>query len=127
MVSLRHEGHEQDGERLPRRVRRSASGDPAMTFQPFGRPRRPQAPGHTLRPDNGGGGTAPSAHNAREQTNNFAQIDSATNSELLDQYLVARFIGALEVVEQLATLRYKLQKSPPGVVVLDVRLEMLGQ
>src|SRR5690349_1829362 len=98
-----------------------------MTFQPFGRPRRPQAPGHTLRPDNDGGGTAPSAHNAREQTNNFAQIRSATNSELLDQCLIAPFIGALEVIEQLAALRYKLQKSPPRMVVLDVGLEVLGE
>ena len=109
------------------RVRRSASGDPAMTFQPFGRPRRPQASGHTLRPDNDGGGTVPSAYNAREQTNNFAQIGSAANSELLDQYLIARLIGALEVIEQLATLGYELQKSAPGMVILDVRLEMLGE
>src|ERR1700732_3623604 len=53
--------------------------------------------------------------------------DLAANPELLDQGLVAAFIGPLEVIEQLATLRHEFQQAPPRVIVLNMGLEMLGE
>src|SRR5262245_6213672 len=52
---------------------------------------------------------------------------STTNTEALDQRLVTPFIGTLEIIEQLATLRYELQQPPSRMVVLHMGLEMLGQ
>src|SRR5215472_2891881 len=52
---------------------------------------------------------------------------SAANAELLDQALVAAFIGTLEIIEQLATLRHELEQAPPRMIVLHVSLEMLGK
>src|ERR1700704_1784843 len=52
---------------------------------------------------------------------------SAANAELLDQALVAAFVGALEIIEQLATLRHHLQQASPRMIVFHVRLEMIGQ
>src|SRR5262249_24875581 len=56
-----------------------------------------------------------------------AKSSSATNAELVDQRLIAAFVGALEIIEKLATLRDKLEQAPPRMVVLDVSLEMLGE
>src|SRR5262245_33475544 len=52
---------------------------------------------------------------------------SATNTQPLDQRLVTRCIDSSEVVEKLAPLRHELEQSPPGVIVLDVGLEVLGE
>src|SRR5258707_12780443 len=52
---------------------------------------------------------------------------STANAELLDDALVTRFVGALEVIEQLATLRDHLEQASPGVIVLHVRLEVVGE
>src|SRR5438105_2456565 len=56
-----------------------------------------------------------------------APTKSAADAQFLDQRLVARLVGTGEIIEQLASLGYKLEQSTPGVVVLDVGLEMLGQ
>src|SRR6516162_2748670 len=61
--------------------------------------------------------------NARVHARNF----SAANAQSLDQRLVTRFIDAVEVIEQLATLGHELEQSTPGMIVLDVGLEMLGE
>src|ERR1700704_3534731 len=55
------------------------------------------------------------------------RLTSAANAELLDQALVAAFVGALEIVEKLATLRHHLQQASPRMIVLHVSLEMLGE
>src|SRR5258708_3570225 len=52
---------------------------------------------------------------------------STTDTESLDQSLVAAFIGALEIVKKLATLGHKLQQSPSRVIVLNVLLEVLSE
>src|SRR4029077_5537629 len=52
---------------------------------------------------------------------------SASDAEPLDQILVAPFVGALEIIEQLAALRNELEQAASRMVVVDVRLEMLGQ
>lgn len=51
----------------------------------------------------------------------------ATQSELLDQRLVATFVLALQIVEKAAALRDELEKTTTGMVVLLVVLEVLGQ
>src|SRR5262245_35415696 len=56
-----------------------------------------------------------------------ADKTSAANAELLDQMLVAALVGALEIIEQLATLRDELEQAAPRVVVFHVRLEMLRE
>src|ERR1700719_2245810 len=55
------------------------------------------------------------------------RLTSAPNAELLDQALVAAFVGALEIVEKLATLLHHLQQASPRMIVLHVSLEMLGE
>src|SRR6266571_419112 len=52
---------------------------------------------------------------------------STTDAEPLDQRLVAGLVDAPQIVEQLAALRHELEQAAPGMVVLDVGLEMLGQ
>src|SRR5215468_11479012 len=52
---------------------------------------------------------------------------SAANTQPLDQRLVTRLVGTGEIIEQLATLGYELEQSTPGMIVLDVTLEVLGQ
>src|SRR5207247_2050575 len=56
-----------------------------------------------------------------------ARNKSSADAELLDQVLVARFIGATQVIEQLAALAYHLEQSTPRMIVLDVGLKMLGE
>src|SRR5215207_9158217 len=51
----------------------------------------------------------------------------AADAELLDQRAVARLVLALDVVEERAALRDHLQEATPGMVVLGVGLEVLGQ
>src|SRR5262245_4970208 len=52
---------------------------------------------------------------------------SAANVQLSDQGLVTTLVGTSEVVEKLTPLGHKLEQPTPGVVVLDVALEVLGQ
>src|SRR5689334_314415 len=56
-----------------------------------------------------------------------ARNKSPANAELLDQILVARFVRATQIIEQLAALAHHLEQSTTRVVVLDVGLEMLGE
>ena len=51
----------------------------------------------------------------------------AADTELLDDLLVAAFVAALDVIEELTTLGHELQKPTAGVVILDVRLEVFGE
>jgi hypothetical protein len=52
---------------------------------------------------------------------------STTNSKSLDQLLIARIIGAPEIIQNLASLRHKLQQPAPRVIVFDMCLEVLRQ
>src|SRR5258708_26842775 len=52
---------------------------------------------------------------------------SAANTQPLNQLLVTPFIGTPQVVENLAPLRHELEQTPPRVVVLDMRLEVILQ
>src|SRR5215470_8531369 len=56
--------------------------------------------------------------NARELT---------TNTELVDQALVARLVGAQEIIEQLAALRHELEQAATRMIVFHMGLEMVGQ
>src|SRR5215510_6781141 len=51
----------------------------------------------------------------------------AANTQPLDQRPVTPLVGTGEIIEQLATLRYELKQSTPGMIILDVTLEVLGQ
>src|SRR5262249_8571087 len=136
-VMRKRESHEQDGETLPRRAtfarNEAASGDPAMapisSFGWHGRTFRPALLGGLSPSVNMLGRTARAAHCApptpRADKRPRAK-KSTTNAELLDHGLVARLVGALEVIEQLATLLDHLEKAPPRMVVFHVRFEVFG-
>ena len=65
---------------------------------------------------------------ARKRANHAARKKlSAANAEPLDQRLVARLVGTREIIEELAALGHELEQSTPGMVVLDVGLEVLGE
>src|SRR6266571_3010604 len=65
---------------------------------------------------------------ARKRANHAARKKlSAANTQPLDQRLVARLVSTSEVIEELATLGHELEQSTPGVIVLDVGLEVLGE
>jgi len=49
------------------------------------------------------------------------------NFQALNQRAVARIVLALQVIEQLAAAAYQTQQAAPGMVILDVILEMPGQ
>jgi len=53
--------------------------------------------------------------------------DLLAQSKLLDQLVIFPVVFSLEVIEYLATLVHHLQQSAPRMMVLDVRLEMVGQ
>ena len=52
---------------------------------------------------------------------------SATNAEPFDQGLVARFVFAPQVIEQLPALADHFQQSPARMVILDMSLEVIGK
>src|SRR5438552_1716333 len=121
--------HEQDGERLirARLFARSASSDPAMAFLPIstriaGPPSRESAA--ALLPDETRMTLSIRSRNARQRR---AHSISAANAQPPDQILVTTLIGMGEIIEQLPPLRYQFEQTTPGMVVLDVTLEMLGQ
>jgi hypothetical protein len=127
MVSKRVECHEQDGETLQFAKRRiaTASGDPAMAIGPFViRRLRPEwarrlvpsgvtAAAYTDRSTTRGKKrrvrTLLKQRILRSRTLRRRKTALTANAELVDQRLIARLIGALEIIEQLATLRHELQ------------------
>ena len=54
-------------------------------------------------------------------------MTSAANAQLPDQGLVTTLVGTGQVIEELTPLGHKLEQPTPGMVVLDVALEVLGQ
>jgi hypothetical protein len=48
-------------------------------------------------------------------------------SEPLDQHLVLLGILSLQIIQQLAATAYHPQQTPPGMMILDMGLEMLGK
>src|SRR6185503_3579694 len=52
---------------------------------------------------------------------------SATPAETIDEAAIALAVDLLEVVEKSAPLTHQLEETAPGMVVLDVALEMLGE
>jgi hypothetical protein len=57
----------------------------------------------------------------------WASRKSLTQAKLLDQLVIFSVVLPLEVIEYLATLAHHLQQSAPRMMVLDVRLEVVGQ
>src|SRR6266571_8744770 len=53
--------------------------------------------------------------------------DLLAQAKLLDQLVIFPVVFSLEVIEYLATLAHHLQQSAPRMMVLDVRLEVVGQ
>jgi hypothetical protein len=53
--------------------------------------------------------------------------DLLAQAKLLDQLVIFPVVLSLEVIEYLATLAHHLQQPAPRMVVLDVRLEVVGQ
>jgi hypothetical protein len=53
--------------------------------------------------------------------------DLLAQAKLLDQLVILPVVLSLEVIEYLATLAHHLQQSAPRMMVLDVRLEVVGQ
>src|SRR5256885_7463649 len=57
----------------------------------------------------------------------WASGESLAQAKLLDQLVLFPVVLSLEVIEYLATLAHHLQQSAPRMMVLDVRLEVVGQ
>src|SRR5438876_4477751 len=53
--------------------------------------------------------------------------DLLAQAKLLDQLVIFPVVLSLEVIEYLATLAHHLQQSAPRMMLLDVRLEVVGQ
>ena len=53
--------------------------------------------------------------------------DLLAQAKLLDQFVIFPVVLSLEVIEYLATLAHHLKQSAPRMVILDVRLEVVGQ
>src|SRR5665213_1343788 len=51
----------------------------------------------------------------------------ATQAQPIDDLLVTRTVNLLEIVEKAAPLAHHLEQAPPGMIVLEVALEVLGQ
>jgi len=64
---------------------------------------------------------------AAERTASAARKSSTTNTKSLDQLLVPRIVGAPEIIQNLASLRHKLQQPAPRVIVFDMCLEVFRQ
>src|SRR5882672_2783052 len=60
----------------------------------------------------------------REQ---WAPWKSLAQAKLLDQLVILFVVLPLEVVEHLAALADELEQPAPRMMILDVRLEMIGQ
>src|SRR6267142_466384 len=57
----------------------------------------------------------------------WAPRKSLAQAKLLDQLVILSVVLPLEVIEHLAALADELQQSAPRMVILDVRLEVIGQ
>src|SRR3954467_1172828 len=105
----------------------TASGDPAMALRSSIRFTRTDVSVRVL------GGLVKPPHNSgrvpahKRARKNRARKQLAANAQLFDDRLVALFVGALQVIEQLAALRDHLEKAAPRMVVLHVSLEVIGQ
>jgi hypothetical protein len=53
--------------------------------------------------------------------------DLLTQAKLLDQLVILSVVLPLEVIEHFAALAHHFQQSAPRMVILDVRLEVVGQ
>src|SRR5215212_6668796 len=120
--------HEQDGETLGGAAmpRRPASGDPAMALETSMHTNEPHGP--LLFP------AEPLPDNRRmfecirpQIRGPRPRVYSAPDTEFLDDRPVTALVDAFDVIEQLPALRHKLEEPTPGMVILDVGLEMLGQ
>src|SRR5690349_11627376 len=117
--SRKGESQEQDGERLSSPQRScgacSASGDPAMAFGPscIGTSNCPSRNRQLCCR------AMASALCAAARAAPAARKWSTTNSKSLDQLLVARIVGAPEIIQDLASLRHELQQSAARVIVFD--------
>src|SRR6185437_12925647 len=56
-----------------------------------------------------------------------ARNKSPADAEFLDQILVARFIGAAQIIEKLPALPHHLEQPTARMIVFDVGFEMLGE
>src|ERR1700674_2877510 len=130
LLLRRCESHEQDGETLPFAAMPqtdTASSDPAMAFDlPLNgraiiRPVFPNRQRSRCRMNSG------QIRYPLQTRERIARKCSAANPQPLDQRFVTRFVDSGEVVEELAPLRYELEQSTSGMVILDVSLEMLGE
>ena len=68
----------------------------------------------------------------REAPSNFhrrppASFDLAPQSQFLDQATVALQVSPLQIVEQPPPAADELEQSAPGVMILPVRAQMVGQ
>src|SRR5882724_3242971 len=52
---------------------------------------------------------------------------SLAQAKLLEYLMILFVVFSLEVIEHLAALAHELQQPPPRMMILDVRLEMIGQ
>ena len=64
------------------------------------------------------------AHDSHESQ---ASARLSAQTQPLDQRLAAPYVLALEIVQQSPALAYDLEETAPGVVILLVGLEMVGQ
>src|SRR5262245_8751429 len=106
----------------------TASGDPAMAFEPS----IERTGDHSTRLPKSAAVALPAERRIypgiRFKTREHAAHKPSTaNTQPFDQRLVTRCVDTGEVVEKLATLGHELEQSTPGMVVLDVGLEMLGK
>src|SRR5581483_601078 len=103
------------------------SGDPAMALMSssvlHGRIARVSRGTALLPPDTLTGKCA-RTQNARTFR---AELGSAANTELIDDRLVAPFVGAPQVIEQLPARGNELQQPAPRMVVLHMSFEVLGE
>src|SRR5262249_9223288 len=130
LLLRRRECHEQDGEMLSAGLPRTdlASSDPAMAFDLplIGRAIiRPvfAISAASLLPDE----WRTNPVSARDARTRRSLKCSTANPQPLDQRFVTRLIDTREIIEQLPPLRYELEQSTTGVIVLDVGLEVLGE
>ena len=130
------ESHEQDGETLSHVIpvrEATASGDPAMAFRTLPCRKRRSLSALAKLP------AAPIAAGLKSgRVKRFrctkrvgricpARNKSSADAEFFNQALVARFVSATQVIEQLTALAHHLEQSTTGMIVLDVGFEMLGQ
>src|SRR5262249_46208783 len=63
----------------------------------------------------------------RTRGSSATRKSSTTNTKSLDQPLVAAILGAPQIIQNLAPLRYELQQPAPRMIVFDMCLEVFRQ